>query len=97
MSGLCERVQWLESTASMLRERAADARIRVSRQTYARSRGRKLFLNLMSSSSQQLFGRPLDNPLAELSNLLYPGTLLTAESVRKARRKVKRNRPSADQ
>lgn len=87
MNGLCERVEWLESTASILRERAANAPIRVSRQNYAGSRGRKLFLNLKSSSLQQMFGHNLDNQLAELTNLLYPGALLTAESVRKARRK----------
>ena len=97
MSGLYGRVEWLESIASTLRERAANAPIKVSRQSYAGSRGRKLFVNLMSSSVRQMFGYYLDNPLAELTNCLYKNTSpLMAETVRKARRKVKRNHPSAD-
>jgi hypothetical protein len=90
MPGICGTVVLLETIASKLRERAQLSRIRASRQDIDGSRPHTLFMALMSLSMQDLFGRPLDNEVAQLTNILFPLRMATQETVRSARRPMTR-------
>jgi hypothetical protein len=90
MQQLWDRIEWLETTAVRLRERADLVRVRVSRQNVAGSRPRSLFIQLMSLSMHDMFGHWFDQGVARLTKVLFPSSQgTTADAVRKARQPLK--------
>ncbi len=94
---IADAVPALESIASRLREFNDSQRVHVSRQNINGSRQVILFTRMMSLQMMDLFGRPLDGQVAELTNILFPTAHVTLDSVRAGRRPTTKRGRAAKQ
>jgi hypothetical protein len=82
----------LENVAAKLDEVAQHPRMHISRKNTAGSREHAVFMRLMGMQMQELFGRWLDNEVADLTNILFPQRTTTRETVSATRRTTQKAR-----
>ena len=92
VDGVDQAVDGLRHLARTLRKREERTWVHRRRQNTAKSRKRILFMQIMSMEMKGLFGRLLDHPVSELTNIFFPQADVTTDAVRAARRPSQRHR-----
>lgn len=92
VDGVDQAINDLKYIVQRLREREQTAWVHRRRQNTAGSRKHVLFMQVMSMEMRGFFGRLLDQPVAELTNIFFPNAFITTDSVRAARRPTQRQR-----